>query len=86
MRAEDLTDIYMEIANKIDVETAVTIYEMFRGQQVQFPQKLYSKEHMYSYIKEHYNGRNIRELAKKFGYSDRRIRQILKDMGINIST
>ena len=84
VRAEDLSDIYIEIADKTDVKTAITIYEMFRGQQVQFPQKLYSKKFMYRYIKENYNGNNVRELAQKFGYSDRRIRQMLKDMEITI--
>ena len=80
MQVEDLADVYMEIADKIGVEAAVAIHEMFKGQQIMFPQKLYSKEYVYSYIKENYNGRNIRELAKKFGYSDRRVRQIINDV------
>lgn len=80
MQVEDLADVYMEIANKIGVDAAVAIHEMFKGQQIMFPQKLYSKEYVYSYIKENYNGRNIRELAKKFGYSDRRVRQIINDV------
>ena len=42
MQVEDLADVYMEIADKIGVEAAVAIHEMFRGQQILFPQKLYS--------------------------------------------
>jgi Mor family transcriptional regulator len=80
MQVEDLADVYMEIADKIGVEAAVAIHEMFKGQQIMFPQKLYSKEYVYSYIKENCNGRNVRELAKKFGYSDRRVRQIINDV------
>ena len=80
MQVEDLADVYMEIADKIGVEAAVAIHEMFKGQQIMFPQKLYSKEYVYSYIKENYNGRNVRELAKKFGYSDRRVRQIINEL------
>ena len=80
MQVEDLADVYMEIANKIGVDAAVAIHEMFRGQQIMFPQKLYSKEYIYSYIKENYNGRNVRELAKMFGYSDRRVRQIINEL------
>lgn len=80
MQVEDLADVYMEIANKIGVDAAVAIHEMFRGQQILFPQKLYNKEYIYSYIKENYNGRNVRELAKMFGYSDRRVRQILNEL------
>lgn len=80
MQVEDLADVYMEIADKIGIEAAVAIHEMFKGQQIMFPQKLYSKEYIYCYIRENYNGRNVRELAKKFGYSDRRVRQIINDV------
>ena len=80
MQVEDLADVYMEIADKIGIEAAVAIHEMFKGQQIMFPQKLYSKEYIYCYIRENYNGRNVRELAKKFGYSNRRVRQIINDV------
>lgn len=79
MQVEDLADVYMEIADKIGVDAAVAIHEMFKGQQIMFPQKLYSKEYIYGYIKDNYNGRNVRELAKMFGYSDRRVRQIINE-------
>ena len=51
MDAEDFADIYFEIANAIGAENAVKIHSLFRGQQIQFPQKLYKKEYIYSYIK-----------------------------------
>ena len=79
MQVEDLADVYMEIASKIGVDAAIAIHEMFKGQQILFPQKLYNKEYIYSFIRENYNGHNVRELSQKFGYSDRRIRQILND-------
>ena len=34
----------------------------------------------WEYIKTNYNGRNVRELSQKFGYSDRRVRQIIADL------
>lgn len=40
MKAEDFADIYMEFADKIGVDAAVAIHEMFKGQQILFPQKL----------------------------------------------
>lgn len=80
MKAEDFADVYMEIADKIGVDAAVAIHEMFKGQQILFPQKLYRKEYIYNYIRLNYNGRNVRELSKKFGYSDRRIRQIISEI------
>ena len=80
MQVEDLADVYMEIANKIGVDAAVAIHDMFKGQQIMFPQKLYSKEYIHRYIKDNYNGKNVRELSQKFGYSDRRVRQIINEI------
>lgn len=62
---------------EIDLETAKKIHEMFAGQQIAFPKKLYSSEYINSFIKSNYNGKNTRELAKKFNVSERRIRQII---------
>lgn len=67
MKADDFADVYMEIADKIGVDAAVAIHEMFKGQQILFPQKLYRKEYIYNYIRENYNGRNVRELSKNSG-------------------
>lgn len=78
MEASDFADIYMEIAEAVGTETAIAIHKLFKGQQIIFPQKLYKKEYIYNYIRENYNGRNVRELSQKFDYSDRRVRQILK--------
>ena len=77
MEAKDFADIYEEIAVAAGAETAVKIHKLFKGQQILFPQKLYKKDYIYNYIRQNYNGKNIRELSKMFGYSDRRIRQIL---------
>lgn len=80
MEIDDFADIYMEIANAAGMETAIAIHKLFKGQQILFPQKLYKKEYIYKYIKENYNGRNVRELSQKFGYSDRRVRQIISEV------
>lgn len=77
MKATDLADIYKEIADELGVDVAVKIHELFKGQQIIFPQKLYNKEYIYDYIRNNYNGSNVRELSQKLGYSDRRIRQII---------
>lgn len=81
MEADSLSNIYREIAEFIDVDTAVKIHELFKGQQIIFPKQLYNQEYIFTYVEVHYNGKNVRELAQKFGYSDRRIRQIIKING-----
>lgn len=35
-------------------------------------------EFIEDYIKNNYDGSNLHDIARKFGYTDRRIRQILK--------
>ncbi len=77
MEAKDFADIYAEIAGIAGVDVAIALHNHFKGQQILFPQKLYNKEYMYNYIRQNYNGRNVRELSQKFGLSDRRIRQII---------
>ncbi|MGN0298549.1 MAG: Mor transcription activator family protein [Lachnospiraceae bacterium] len=79
LEAKDLAGIYKEIADITDMGTAREIHKLLKGQQIIFPQRIYSKEYVRQYIRENYDGHNIRELSKQFGYSDRRIRQILNE-------
>ena len=79
MEAEDLAGVYKEIANNADIDTAILIHNLFKGQQIIFPQRLYSRDFICTYVKNNYNGHNIREMSQKFGYSDRRIRQMLNE-------
>lgn len=77
MNSKDFNKIYEEMASLIGIEDTIKIYEYFRGQQIIFPQRLYSKEYVIKYVRENYDGTNIKELSRKFDYSDRRIRQFL---------
>jgi len=76
---EAFAGIYAEIAAQIDCETAVRLFELLRGQMVIFPQKLYNSDYVRSYIRLHRADTSVRELARKFGYSDRRIRQLIAE-------
>ena len=71
--------MYEEVANVIGADDTVKLYEYFKGQQICFPQRLYKTDYVVRYVKENYNGSNIRELARTFGYTERRIRQLLKE-------
>lgn len=80
---EAFTGIYAEIAAQTDSETAVKVYEMLHGQMVVFPQKLYDRSYVMSFINEHMNEYSARELSRMFGYSDRRIRQFVAEIKAN---
>lgn len=86
MQAADLEGVYREMAELVGVENAFKIFEHFKGQQRTFPQKIYNMDYVKTYVKKNYDGTNLRMLAKKFNYSERRIRQILKETLINSDT
>lgn len=78
---KDLTgfnDVYREIANEIGIENTLAIYKLFHGTQISFPNRLFSKEYTYKAIISEYDGKNIPQLARKYNYSERSVRRILK--------
>ncbi len=79
MKPEVFTGIYAEIAAQIDSETAIKIFGMLRGQMIIFPQKLYNRDYVRSFIRKHRGEYTARELSRMFGYSDRRIRQFITE-------
>ncbi len=78
IKPQNLRNVYMEIAEAYDVETAIKIQKLFGGQRITFPKKLYRPDYVCLYIKSTYNGRNIQKLARQFEISERRVRQILR--------
>lgn len=78
LRQESLNGIYGELAALIGLESMLQVYLQFKGQQITFPVKLFSKEYTMQQIQVEYNGSNVRELAKKYGYSERWIRELLR--------
>ena len=79
VEVENFREVYREIARQTSVETAKVIHKLFGGQQISFPKKLYCTEYLNECIKNEFNGRNIRELARQFDISERRVRQILHE-------
>jgi len=74
-----LNGVYEEFASHLGIDVALKIYTEFKGQQITFPVKLFSQEYIISQLAELYDGKNINQLAKRFGYSERWIRQMLKE-------
>jgi len=73
-----LNDVYRDIADEIGIENALVIYKLFRGTQISFPNRLFSKEYTHKAIINEYNGNNVPQLAQKYNYSERSIWRILK--------
>lgn len=75
--AKDLSGIYSEIAEEFDMDTAYRIYQCFKGLQLTFPFRFYSSDCLHQHVIAEYNGSNVKQIAKKYGFSERRIRQII---------
>lgn len=79
IKGEYLNSTYSEIANLLGIEAALKLHSKYRGTQIFFPVELFSRDFIVKQIVEEYNGYNVRELATKYGYTEKWIRKILKD-------
>lgn len=78
VESSDLQGVYSEIAEVIGVDATVDIYTRLKGQQITFPARLYNKSYVIKVVNERYNGRNLKELAREFHYTERWLRTYLK--------
>lgn len=76
---ELLNTVYREIAEKLGMDTAMNIYQMFKGQQICFPVRFFNPARIQQIIVQEYDGMNVRTLAIKYGYSEKTVRRIIKD-------
>ena len=74
-----LNDIYREISEKVGLDVAIEIYQMYKGQQITFPVHLFNSKRIQHSIIREYDGTNLRTLARKYGYSEKTIRRMIKD-------
>ena len=76
---ELLNTVYKEISEKLGMDTAMSIYQMFKGQQISFPVRFFNPEKIKQIIVREYDGENIRTLAIKYNYSEKSVRRIIKE-------
>ncbi len=79
LKPTHLNGVYAEIATVLGVEAALKLHSRYRGTQISFPVELLSREYIFGQILEEYDGSNVRELATKYGYTEKWIRKIIKD-------
>ena len=73
---EDFVGVYKEIAEVIGVDATIALHNVFQGQQVTLPKKLYTHEYILSQVGDN---TNVKDTASRFGYTERRLRQIIKN-------
>ena len=77
--SELLNEVYREISDRLGMNVAMTIYEMFKGQQISFPVRFFNPARIQQTIVEEYDGTNVRMLAIKYNYSEKTVRRIIKE-------
>lgn len=78
---QTLNGVYEAMSEIIGFDNVVKLYENFRGSQINFPTKLFSKEFVLQEALKTYDGtsKSINMIAIKYSYSERTIRKLLKD-------
>lgn len=72
-------EVYETIAGLIGIDSMLKIYEVFKGQQVNYPVKLFNKTYAIKTVIKLYDGHNLNRLATKYGYSERHLRYLMKE-------
>ena len=75
---ELLNSVYKEISEKLGMDAAMGIYQLFKGQQVSFPMRFFNAACIRKIIAQEYDGSNVKHLAVKYGYSEKTIRRIIR--------
>lgn len=73
-----LNEIYGDLADLLGIDATLRIYSEFAGQQISFPKRLFAKEYVVSETIRCYDGKNLNKLSKRFGYSERHLRHLMR--------
>lgn len=79
LTTSDFSGIYKDIAEVIGIEATILLHNHFKGQQITFPKKLFTTDYIVQQINITENDSNIKMVALEYGYTERRLRQILKE-------
>ena len=71
--------VYKEISEIVGLDATLKIYLRFKGQQITFPVRLYNPNMIQQKVIKEFDGTNIHELAKKYDYSEKTIRRMIRD-------
>ena len=69
--------IYKDLVELLGEDITLEIYDNFKGQQVTFPMRLYSKSYVEEYLIKNYEGKNLKELSKELGYTCNWLQQLI---------
>lgn len=78
--SEFYNDIYRELSEMIGEATVKKIWNRYRGLNISFPQRLYSRKFTREYIRKNLDRVHPKEMAEELNLTERRVRQIIKEL------
>ena len=75
---ESLNEVYGDMAEIIGLENVYELYRNYKGLQITFPTRLLKRDYVKQQVLLEYDGTNIKELASKYGYTERWLRGVLR--------
>lgn len=81
-KCENYSGIYKDMVEVLGEAVTLKIYENYRGQQVTFPMRLYSKKYIEEYLLKNYNGKNLKQLSRELGYTCNWLQQVISKLDV----
>ena len=73
----DYKGIYADMVDILGEEIVVKLHKYYRGQQITFHMKLYSKQYIKNYIINNYKSKTLKEMCRELGYTEGWIKQLI---------
>mgnify|MGYP000909120689 CR=1 FL=1 len=76
---DSLNHVCKDFAHYLGMETAWKLHLHYKGLQITFPQRFLSRDYVRKQVLLEYDGTNSKQLARKYGYTERVIRDWLTE-------
>ena len=84
-KSENYRGIYKDMVEVLGHDITLKVYENYKGQQITFPMRLYSDKYIIDYLNKNYDGKNLKQISRKLGYTCNWLQKVINKNGINKS-
>ena len=82
-KSENYRGIYKDMVEVLEHDITLKVYENYKGQQITFPMRLYSDKYIIDYLNKNYDGKNLKQISRKLGYTCNWLQKVINKNGIN---
>ena len=82
-KSENYRGIHKDMVEVLGHDITIKVYENYKGQQITFPMRLYSDKYIIDYLNKHYDGKNLKQISRKLGYTCNWLQKVINKNGIN---